>query len=79
MLDMSAQVRCVRYLGTGPMCEYVSTGLMCEMRHTAKAASAQVSSHSRQGFWAKRPAVRLSRTTATMVLHTAQHGTAHDT
>jgi len=37
------------------------------------AASAHSSSHSRQGFWAKRPAVRLSRTTDTSVLqHTTQ-------
>lgn len=44
---------------------------------TMKAASADALSHSRQGFCAKRPAVRLSRTTDTIVLQaTAQHTAA---
>lgn len=38
------------------------------LQATMNAESAHVSSHSRQGFCAKRPAVRLSRTTETMVL-----------
>lgn len=44
-----------------------------EAQALMNAASAQTSSHSRHGFWAKRPAVRLSRTTDTMVLRMSAH------